>query len=89
MLPPDQQNRLEALLTALVGVPGQSHPVHADELIAFLTQHPQTEAIAFAVAKAGIHAKLFGETPGVRKLLDWASERLSQADFHRAVRFFG
>lgn len=88
MLAPNQQNRLEALVTALTGVPRQSHPAHADELIEFLTHNRETEAIAFSVAKAAIHQKAFGETPGVRKFLGWASGQLSEADFKKACNFF-
>lgn len=88
VLEPLQEDRLEALVTALVGVEGQSELSHAVELIDFLQQNFEVEASAYAVAKASYHQRLFGETPGTRQLLDWASEHLSHFDFNLAKNFF-
>lgn len=88
MLEPLQQDRLESLVTALIGVRGQSEISHATELINFLEQHFEIEAIAYAVAKASCHQQAFGETPGTKELLDWAREQLSYFDFNMALNFF-
>ncbi len=88
MLEPLQQDRLEALLTALIGVPRKSERSHATELINFLEQNYEIEAVAFAVAKASCHQKAFGETSGTKELLSWAKEHLSCADFEQAMNFF-
>lgn len=70
MLEPLEQDRLEALVTALVGVKGQSEHSHAVELIDFLQQNFEIEATAYAVAKSSCHQKLFGETPGTKEFLN-------------------
>lgn len=88
MLEPLQQDRLEALVTALVGVPGQSEKSHAIELINFLEQNFEVEAVAYAVAVASCHGRAFGETPGTKQLLDWAKDQLSDFDTNMAINFY-
>lgn len=55
MLEPLQKEHLEALVTALVGTRGQSEISQATELIDFLEQNFEVEAIAYAVAVASCH----------------------------------
>ncbi len=88
MLEPLEQDRLESLLTALVGVRGRSEKAHATELINFLEQNFEVEATCYAVAKASYHQQAFGETPGTTELLSWASDWLSDMDFNEALNFF-
>lgn len=85
---PLQQYRIEALFTALVSIPGQSEKSHAIELIDFLEQNFEFEAIAYAVALASCHKRAFGETPGTQELLDWAREQLSDYGFNTAANFY-
>ena len=88
MLKPLLQERLESLVTALTGTPSSSRQEHAQELINFLSANHETEAIAYAVAKAAVHKRAFGKTLGVETFLFWASQQLSYPDFYKAFHFF-